>query len=443
MTVEVLPVTGIPEVEPGADLAALIADRASLRDGDVVAVTQKAVSKAEGRLVRGSREEWVARQARRIVARRGDLVIAETEHGFVCANAGVDASNVPEGMLTLLPEDPDGSAEAIREGLRRRSGAGVAVVVTDTFGRPWRRGLVNVAIGCAGLPALVDLRGTKDAAGRVLEATVVALADEVAAASGLVMGKAEGVPAAIVRGVQSEMPPGRAADLVRPPEEDLFRMAPFDAIPARRTVREFGPGSVPHDVLVEAVGAALTAPVPHGSRLRARPWIWVALETASARTAMLGAMADAWVRDLRADGTPQDVIRRRLARSDALLGAAPALLLPFLSLEGADEYADPRRRTAERDMFVLSTGASIQNLLLALHARGFGSAWVSASMFCRPEAAAAVGLPPDHLAMGVVAAGPLPPGAPSPRSPIDPGAHLRRIDTVMPRGEEEAQAQAP
>src|ERR687892_1330040 len=282
MSLEILPVAGIPEIAAGDDLTGLIAERATLRDGDVVAVTQKVVSKAEGRVVRGRKDEWVEREARRIVARRGDLVIAETRHGFVCANAGVDASNVPQGLLTLLPEDPDGSAEAIREGLRRRSGAGVAVVVTDTFGRPWRRGLVNVAIGCAGLPALVDLRGTKDAAGRVLEATVVALADEVAAASGLVMGKAEGVPAAIVRGVQSEMPPGRAADLVRPPEEDLFRMARFDAIAARRTVRSFGPGSVPHDVLVEAVGAGLTAPVPHGSRLRARPWIWMALETASA-----------------------------------------------------------------------------------------------------------------------------------------------------------------
>ena len=425
MTVEVLPVAGVPEVEPGADLATLIADRAALRDGDVVAVTQKAVSKAEGRLVRGRKEEWVARETRRIVARRGDLVIAETQHGFVCANAGVDASNLPEGILSLLPEDPDGSAAAIREELWRRSGADVAVVVTDTFGRPWRRGLVNVAIGCAGLPALIDLRGTPDAAGRILEATVVALADEVAAASGLVMGKAEGVPAAVVRGVSTDAPPGWAADLVRPPEEDLFRTSPFDAIAARRTVRAFGPGSVPRDVLVEAVGSALTAPVPHGSRLRRRPWTWVALETVPARTALLGAMADAWVRDLRADGTPDEVIRRRLARSDALIGAAPVLLLPFLALQGADEYADPRRRTAERDMFVLATGASIQNLLLALHARGFGSAWISASLFCRPEAAAAVGLPPDQLAMGVVAAGPLPAGAPPPRPPIEPGAHLR------------------
>jgi coenzyme F420-0:L-glutamate ligase/coenzyme F420-1:gamma-L-glutamate ligase len=425
MSVEVIPVTGIPEIADGDDLAGLIAARTALRDGDVVAVTQKVVSKAEGRVVPGEKEEWVEREARRIVATRGDLVIAETRHGFVCANAGVDASNVPEGLLTLLPEDPDGSAEAIRHRLRERADAEVAVVITDTFGRPWRRGLVNVAIGCAGLPALVDLRGTRDRAGRILDATVVALADEVAAAAGLVMGKAEGVPAAVLRGLRPEAPPGRAADLVRPPDEDLFRTSPLDAIAARRTVREFGDGTVPREVLTEAVAATLTAPVPHGSRLRSRPWTWVALETAAARTALLGAMADAWVRDLRDDGTPEEVIRRRLARSDALLGAAPVLLLPFLSLEGADEYADPRRRVAERDMFVLATGASIQNLLLALHARGYGSAWVSASLFCRPEAAAVVGLAPDLLAMGVVAAGPLPAGGPPPRPPIDPRPHLR------------------
>lgn len=425
MSLELLPVTGLPEISAGDDLAVLVAEHAALRDRDVVAVTQKVVSKAEGRVVRGGKEEWVTTEARRVVARRGDLVIAETRHGFVCANAGVDASNVPEGLLTLLPEDPDGSAAAIRDGLRERTGAEVAVVITDTFGRPWRRGLVNVAIGCAGLPALVDLRGTKDAAGRLLESTVVALADEVAAAAGLVMGKAEGVPAAVVRGLRPDAPPAPAADLVRPPDEDLFRTSPFDAIAARRTVRSFGDGTVPREVLTEAVGAALTAPVPHGSRLRSRPWTWVALETAAARTALLGAMADAWVRDLRDDGTPDEVVRRRLARSDALLGAAPVLLLPFLSLEGADEYKDPRRRVAERDMFVLATGASIQNLLLALHARGYGSAWVSASLFCRPEAAAAVGLGPDLLAMGVVAAGPLPADGPPPRPPVDPGPHLR------------------
>ena len=210
MTLEILPVGGVPEVGRGDDLGELLSRALTpmdVREGDVLAVTQKIVSKAEGRIVRedeGGREAWVEREARRMVARRGDIVIAETSHGFVCANAGVDASNVEAGFLTLLPEDPDASAERLRSVLSERLEADIAVVVTDTFGRPWRRGVVNVAIGCAGIASLVDLRGTVDHHGRELEATVVALADEVAAASGLAMGKASRVPAALVRGVAFE-----------------------------------------------------------------------------------------------------------------------------------------------------------------------------------------------------------------------------------------------
>jgi coenzyme F420-0:L-glutamate ligase / coenzyme F420-1:gamma-L-glutamate ligase len=429
MSVEVHPVRGLPEIAPGDDLAGLIAASTRLRDGDVAVVTQKVVSKSEGRMVAAGdgKEDWVGREARRVVARRGDLLIAETRHGFVCANAGVDASNVTQGFLTLLPEDPDASAERIRAGLAERTGRRVAVVVTDTFGRPWRRGVVNVAIGCAGVPSLIDLRGTKDAAGRVLEATVVALADEVAAAAGLVMGKADGVPVAIVRGLRPDAPTGPARDLIRPPQEDLFRYSPSTAIIARRTVREFGPGDVTRDVLREAVAAALTAPVPHGTRHRRRPWTWVVLQSAPAKRRVLGAMAAAWRRDLRRDGTPNRVIDRRLRRSDALLGAAPVLLLPFLSLTNADHYEDDRRREAERDMFLLATGAAVQNLLLALGARGFASAWVSSSLFCKPETAEAVGLGPEWLAMGSVAAGPPPVDEPPPRPPVDPTDHMRFI----------------
>src|SRR5438093_8181215 len=216
--VEISPVEGLPEVRPGDDVAALLAPKLAqlgARGGDVVAVTQKIVSKAEGRVVPEGegRTAWAERESRRIVARRGDLVIAETRHGFVCANAGVDASNIAPGFLTLLPEDPDGSAESIRKGMEQSLGVSVGVVVTDTFGRTWRRGVVNVAIGCAGLPALLDLRGTRDHEGKDLEATIVALADEVAAASGLVMGKASHVPAAIVRGVRADAPDDRRGDV--------------------------------------------------------------------------------------------------------------------------------------------------------------------------------------------------------------------------------------
>jgi len=229
--IEIWPVEGLPEIVHDDDLAALLAGplrSMGARDGDVVAVTQKIVSKAEGRVVPDGgdgRSVWVTRETRRVVARRGDLIIAETHHGFVCANAGVDASNVEEGFVSLLPVDPDASAEALRTSLAQRLGLShLGVVITDTFGRPWRNGLVNVAIGCAGLPAIIDLRGNADHHGRALEVTVVALADEVAAASGLVMGKSARVPVALIRGVDlTAGAPSRAVDLIRAPDEDLFR----------------------------------------------------------------------------------------------------------------------------------------------------------------------------------------------------------------------------
>ena len=417
MTLEVIPVRGLPEIAEGDDLAALIRAHAELRPGDVVAVTQKVVSKAEGRVVPDASDP-VAAETRRVVAKRGDLVIAETRHGFVCANAGVDRSNVADGFVSLLPEDPDASAA-------RLSGAlGAPVVITDTFGRPWRQGQVNVAIGVAGLPALVDLRGEKDAHGRVLEATVIALADEVAAAAGLVQGKAQGVPAAIVRGLAPEAPEGTARDLVRPPEEDLFRESPLASISARRTIRSFTGDHVPREALAEAVAAALTAPVPHGSRHRTRPWMWVVLDDGPPRRRLLGAMAETWRRDLEADGVPEAKIARRLDRSDALLGAAPAIAIPALTMANADDYPDERRREAEREMFLLATGAMVQGFLLALHAQGYGSAWVSSTLFAKQDAREALGLGPEWLPMGAVACGRAS-EAPPPRPAIDPGSHLR------------------
>ncbi len=429
MTLEVHPVSGLPEIRRGDDLAALVADTlpVELRGGDVVVITQKVVSKAEGRVVEAAegKDRWIERETKRVVARRGDLVIVETPHGFVCANAGVDASNVAEGFLSLLPEDPDASAERIRAALVERTGVEVGVVVTDTFGRPWRRGLVEVAIGAAGLPSLVDLRGSTDAGGRELETTVIAHADAVASAAGLVMGKSDGVPAAVVRGPLPDGPSSPARDVIRPPEEDMFRWSPLTAISSRRTVRSFGTGAVPRAALLESVAAALTAPVPHGSRHRIRPWTWVLLKSEVSKRSLLDAMAAAWVRDLRGDGTKEDVIARRLARSDELLGRAPVLAVPFLTMANADRYEDPRRREAERDMFVLATGASVQNFMLALHAQGLASAWVSSTLFCRPETAGALGLEPQWLAMGAVAIGHPPQGEPPPRPPTDPSTYVR------------------
>ena len=426
MSIEVFPLEGLPEVRPQDDLAMLLAEplgSMGVRDGDVVAVTQKIVSKAEGRVVPqgDGREAWVERETRRVVARRGDLVIAETRHGFVCANAGVDASNVEAGFLSLLPEDPDGSAERLREALTERLGVEVAVVITDTFGRTWRRGVVNVSIGCAGIPALVDLRGTADHHGRELEATVVALADEVAAASGLAMGKASRVPAALVRGVAFDAATMPISELVRPPEEDLFRSSPLLSISERRTIRAFGAGDVPREAVEEAVRAACTAPAPHHTR----PWSFSAIWSPAAKRRLLGAIAEAWREDLRGDGTPEATIERRIARSDAVLGAAPVLIVPWVRFEGAHPYADAERAHAEQEMFLLSGGAAIQNLLLALSAQGFASCWISSTLFCQEESRAALAMSEEWFALGTVAAGPMPAGAGSPRPPLDLSEHLR------------------
>jgi coenzyme F420-0:L-glutamate ligase/coenzyme F420-1:gamma-L-glutamate ligase len=231
----VIPVEGMPEIRTSDVIAELVADAARaqgtpLVDGDCLVVTQKVVSKAEDRLVEldpadaTARRRLVESESVRVLRRRGELIISETRQGFVCANAGVDLSNVDEGWAALLPVEPDRSAKRIRDGLRARAGVEVAVVVSDTFGRAWRHGLTDVAIGVSGLAAVVDLRGDRDAQGRELQVTEVAIADEVAAAAELVMGKAAGVPAAIVRGLDpSWRREGSARELVRSPADDLFR----------------------------------------------------------------------------------------------------------------------------------------------------------------------------------------------------------------------------
>src|SRR3954471_11701005 len=231
MELSVFGVSGIPDIRPGDDLASLIAANATLLDHDVVVVTQKIVSKAEGMLEAVdpsdplSHKAIVERESVRVLRRRGDLVISETKHGFVCANAGIDLSNVERGYAALLPEDSDRSARRIRDGIRARAGVEVAVIVSDTFGRTWRRGLTDVAIGCAGIGAILDLRGSNDSYGRELMVTEVAVVDELASAAELVMGKSSGVPVAIVRGVPQEwMRDGDVrSEIIRPPEEDLFR----------------------------------------------------------------------------------------------------------------------------------------------------------------------------------------------------------------------------
>lgn len=406
---------------PGDDLAARLGPAlraAGARDGDVVVVTSKVVAKAERRLVPAAeREAAIASETVRVVARRDDLVIAETRHGFVCANAGVDASNVDAGTLALLPTDPDASARRLKVDLEHHLALErLGVVVSDTFGRAWRTGVVNVAIGADGLPAVVDLRGRPDDRGRPLEATEVALADELAAAAGLVMGKDARIPVALVRGADRlDAAATPASALVRPAGDDLFRASPLQALHDRRTIRTFGAGSIADRAIEEAIRAACTAPAPHHTR----PWRFTVLTSAPARHRYLAAMAAAWRADLAADGTPPETVERRLARSDAVLGAAPVLIVPWLSLAGSHDYADAERSAAERDMFVLSGGAAVQTLLLGLSAQGVAGCWISSSIFCREEARKALGMDAGWLALGTIACGPPPHGAPSPRPPFD------------------------
>jgi coenzyme F420-0:L-glutamate ligase/coenzyme F420-1:gamma-L-glutamate ligase len=429
-TLEVLGVPGLPEFRPGDDLARVIAEAAPwLRSGDVLVVTSKIVSKVEGRLVTvprdaGARDterrRLVEAESVRVLARKGRTLITENKLGIVQAAAGIDASNVAGDELALLPENPDASAAALKAGIAARLGVEVAVVITDTMGRTWRVGQTDVAIGSAGLTVLHRYAGQVDRQGNELVVTEVAVADEVAGAADLVKGKTGGMPVAVVRGLATADDGSTAADLIRSPDEDLFRLGTEEALAQgrqeavllRRSVRFFNDEPVPEGAIRRAVSVALTAPAPHHTR----PVRFVHVR--DRRQALLDAMRAKWRADMAADGWSEDRVERRVRRGDLLYGATE-IVLPFLVREGSHTYSDEYRTRAERTMFTIAGGAAVQGLLVALAAEGIGSCWVSSTIFCADVVREVLELPQEWEPLGAVAVG-YPADAPlTPRPPRD------------------------
>jgi coenzyme F420-0:L-glutamate ligase/coenzyme F420-1:gamma-L-glutamate ligase len=419
---EVHPVLGLPDIRPGDDLAQLLADAFAYQAGDVVVITSKVVSKAEGRLIpagpdrEATRLQAVTDETARVVARRGFTTIAQTRHGLVLAAAGVDGSNVRGDEIALLPLDPDASAVALRAKLQRLTGLTLAIVISDTMGRAWRVGQTDQAIGVAGLSPVRDARGSTDSHGHVLEVTEIAVADELASAAELVKGKADGVAAAVVRGLGYDDDGRGAVALVRPAHMDWFRLGTTDAhqqtLGLRRTVRSFTDQPVPRDLVLAAVSAALTAPAPHHTV----PWRFVLVE--ERREQLLTRMSGQWAEDLRHDGFTEEQIARRVGRGDVLRDA-PYLVVPCLVRDGSHAYPDARRQAAEERMFVVAGGAGVENLLVQLAAEGLGSAWVSSALFCPDVVRDVLDLEDDWEPLGVVAIG-YAAGDPAPRPPREP-----------------------
>lgn len=420
--IELLPVDGLPEFRPGDDLTGALATAAPwLRDGDVVVVTSKVVSKCEGRIVVAPqdpeerdtlRRKLIDAEAVRVLARKGRTLITENAIGLIQAAAGVDGSNVDSGELALLPVDPDGSAARLRDGLRERLGVTVGVVITDTMGRAWRNGQIDAAIGSAGLAVLHGYHGEHDPHGNELLVTEVAVADEIAAAADLVKGKLTGIPVAVVRGMSLSDNGSTARDLLRPGEEDLFWLGTAEAMELgrrqgrregqllRRSVRRFSTEPVDARLIEEAVAEALTAPAPHHTR----PVRFVWVQRPDTRTRLLDRMQDRWRADLTADGKSAEAVESRVARG-RILYDAPELILPFLVPDGAHHYPDAARTAAERTMFTVAVGAAVQALLVALAVRGVGSCWVGSTIFTPDLVREELDLPADWEPLGAVAIG--------------------------------------
>lgn len=396
----------------------------SLQDGDIIVITSKVVAKCEGRVVTGvaDREAAIKGEAKRIVATkihaRGVTTIVETHTGLILAAAGIDASNTEPGTIVLLPVDPDHSARQIRERFEKVTGLRLGVVITDTLGRAWRLGVTDHAIGAAGITVLDDLTGKPDAFNRTLEMTVVAVADEIAAASELVRPKDSLTPFALIRGLEhlitTEHGPGAQA-IVRPTEEDLFSLGTAEsialgaqrAVTDRRTVRNFQQQQVPGLVIEKAIEAAITAPAPHHST----PWRFLVLNSDDEqqhrkRIALLDSMAQTWQRDLEAEGKSEEEVIKRISRGN-ILRTAPCVVLAFMDLAaGAHTYPEVGgRNNNERDMFLVAGGAAVENFLISISSQGYGSAWISSTLFCPETVRTQLALPESYIPLGAIAIG--------------------------------------
>ncbi|MBV0916296.1 coenzyme F420-0:L-glutamate ligase [Mycobacteroides chelonae] len=438
--VEILPIADLPEFRPGDDVAKTIAEAAPwIRDGDVIVITSKIISKAEGRIVAAPtdpeardtlRRKLIDSESVRVLARKGKTLITENTIGIVQAAAGIDASNVDTAELVLLPTDPDGSAAAVRAALSRQLGVNVAVVITDTMGRAWRNGQTDAAIGSSGIPVLYGYAGAKDKHGNELQVTEVAIVDEIAAAADLVKGKLTDVPVAVVRGLSVPDDGSVARDLQRSGPDDLFWLGTAealeqgrrDAVLVRRSIRQFADITVDSDLLREAIGEALTAPAPHHTH----PVRFVWVRDLATRRALLDAMKQAWSVDLSGDGRTPESVEKRVARGQILYDA-PEIVIPFLVPDGAHDYPDERRHAAEHTMFTVAVGAAVQALLVALAARGVGSCWIGSTIFAADVVRRQLELDASWEPMGAIAIG-YPHGYPEetlePRTPLPAGQML-------------------
>jgi coenzyme F420-0:L-glutamate ligase / coenzyme F420-1:gamma-L-glutamate ligase len=451
---------GVPFVEPGDDivqiiLAALQTSREKLRNGDVLIIAQKIISKAQGRLVRLdtvttsvearalAREvqkdprlvELILRESVEVVRARPGLLIVAHKLGFIVANGGIDFSNVEQHAgkdetALLLPENPDLTCAELRSALKTATGAEVGVVINDSHGRAFRNGTVGVAIGAAGFNALADLRGAPDIFGRRFHSTQVGAADEIASAASLLMGQGDECrPIVLARGLPVVPGDGDAAQLVRDKDADLFRgNRPLSGtlLHGRRSIRHYKPQPVPDVIIEEILQGAVCAPSAHNRQ----PWRFAVLTDAHTRHRLAHVMADRLRDDRLRDGDRIEVIERDCKHSIERIVGAPLAIVVCLTMEDMDSYPDERRRACERQMAVQSTAMAIQNILLGAQAVGLGACVMCAPLFCPEAVRSGLNLDPAWEPQGLVTLGfPATDGKPFRRKPLADVVRVVRVDS--------------